>query len=88
MLQNILQVRSLPIRRDDEVMVTRGTNHDREGKVMQVNLRKFRISIERITKDKSNGQPSTVWIHPSKVVLTQLKMDRYRRSLIERKCRR
>lgn len=78
-------VRSVPIRRDDEVMIVKGHYHDREGKVTCVYRKKFRIHIERVTRDKANGQTVPVGIHPSKVVITKLKLDKDRKALLERK---
>merc|ERR1711918_133968 len=80
-------VRSVPIRRDDEVMIKRGHYHDREGKVIRVYRKKFRIHVERVTRDKANGQTVPVGIHPSKVEITKLKMDKDRKALLERKNR-
>lgn len=50
------QVRSLPIRKGDEVMVVRGAYKNREGKVETCYRRKFVIHIERITREKANGE--------------------------------
>ncbi|CAE8623443.1 unnamed protein product [Polarella glacialis] len=80
-------VRSLPIRRDDEVMIMRGHYHDREGKVTQCYRKKFRIHIERVTRDKANGQTVPIGIHPYKVVITKLKLDKDRKALLDRKNR-
>ncbi|KAH6570721.1 hypothetical protein BASA50_002003 [Batrachochytrium salamandrivorans] len=79
--------RSIPIRRDDEVMIVRGTHKGREGKVTTVYRRKFVIYIEKITRDKVNGTPVPVPIHPSNVVITKVKMDKDRKALLERKDR-
>lgn len=46
----------MPIRKDDEVQVVRGTFKGREGKVVQVYRRKWVIHIERITREKVNGE--------------------------------
>lgn len=51
------QVRSLPVRKGDEVMVVRGAYKNREGKVETCYRRKFVIHIERITREKANGKP-------------------------------
>merc|ERR1711869_86610 len=40
-------VKSMPIRKDDEVIVVRGINRGREGKVIQVYRKKYVIHIER-----------------------------------------
>ncbi|CAM9324910.1 unnamed protein product [Choristocarpus tenellus] len=80
-------VRSLPIRTGDEVMVVRGQFRNREGKVEQCYRKKFVIHIERITREKANGNTVSVGIHPSKVVITKIKMDKDRKALLERKDR-
>ncbi|ONM19080.1 60S ribosomal protein L26-1 [Zea mays] len=45
---------SIPIRKDDEVQVVRGTYKGREGKVVQVYRRRWVIHVERITREKVN----------------------------------
>lgn len=50
----------MPIRKDDEVMVTRGTFKGREGKVVEVYRRKWVIHIERIQREKVNGMPPLI----------------------------
>merc|ERR1711934_856354 len=78
-------VKSMPIRKDDEVIVVRGINRGREGKVIQVYRKKYVIHIERVPREKSNGSTVNVGIHPSNVVITKLKLDRDRRAILERK---
>merc|ERR1712169_163324 len=73
-------VRSIPIRKDDEVTVVRGTNKGREGKVTSVYRLKYLIHIERVSREKSNGQSVPIGVHPSKVVVTKLKLDKDGRS--------
>ena len=86
-LKTKYNVRSLPIRRDDEVMIVRGHYHDREGKVTQVYRKKWRIHVERVTRDKANGQTVPIGIHPSKCMITKLKLDKDRKALLDRKNR-
>lgn len=86
-LQEKYKMRSIPIRAEDEVKVVRGTYKDREGKVVQVYRRKFVIHIERVTRDKPNGASIQVGIHPSKCVVTKLKIDKDRKALLNRKNR-
>ena len=54
-LQEKYNVRSMPVRKDDEVTVVRGTFKGREGKVVQVWRKKYVIHVERITREKANG---------------------------------
>merc|ERR1712005_24956 len=84
-LSNKYHVKSMPIRKDDEVIVVRGSHRGREGKVIQVYRKKYVIHIERVTREKSNGSTVNVGIHPSNVMITKLKLDKDRRAILERK---
>merc|ERR1712199_109042 len=78
-------VKSMPIRKDDEVIVVRGSHRGREGKVIQVYRKKYVIHIERVTREKSNGSTVNVGIHPSNVMITKLKLDKDRRAILDRR---
>jgi large subunit ribosomal protein L26e len=78
------QVRSVPIRKDDEVIITRGTNKGREGKVTSVYRLKYVLHVERVSREKSNGQSVPIGVHPSKCSITKLKMDKDREGILER----
>ena len=78
-------VRSMPIRKDDEVQIVRGHYHQREGKVTAVFRKKWCVNVERVSRDKINGQTHNIPIRPSKVVITKLHMDKDRKNLLERK---
>lgn len=77
----------MPIRKDDEVVVTRGTYKGREGKVVQVYRKKWVIHIERIQREKVSGAAVPVGICPSKVAITKLKIDKDRQNLLDRKAK-
>ncbi|KAL4907169.1 hypothetical protein BDW74DRAFT_148693 [Aspergillus multicolor] len=77
-------VRSIPIRKDDEVTIVRGTNKGREGKITSVYRLKWCVHVERVVREKSNGQSVPLPIHPSKVVITKLKIDKDREQILER----
>ena len=77
-------MRSVPIRKDDEVIITRGTNKGREGKVTSVYRLKYVIHVERVSREKSNGQSVPIGVHPSKCSITKLKMDKDREGILER----
>merc|ERR1712171_4547 len=84
-LSSKYHVKSMPIRKDDEVIVVRGSHRGREGKVIQVYRKKYVIHIERVTREKSNGSTVNVGIHPSNVMITKLKLDNDRRAILDRK---
>lgn len=80
-------VRSMPIRKDDEVMVVRGIYKQREGKVVQVFRKKYVVHIERLTRDKVNGHQVPVGIPASNLVITKLKLDKDRKAKLEAKAK-
>ncbi|ODV94608.1 hypothetical protein PACTADRAFT_50480 [Pachysolen tannophilus NRRL Y-2460] len=84
-LREQYKIRSLPIRKDDEILVTRGSKKGSEGKITSVYRLKYSIQVEKLTKEKSNGASVPINIHPSKVVITKLHLDKDRKALIERK---
>lgn len=55
-LLKAVQVRNMPIRKDDEVQIVSGTHKGKEGKVIQVYRKKWVIHIEKLTKEKANGK--------------------------------
>jgi large subunit ribosomal protein L26e len=61
--RNKYHVRSMPVRKDDEVSVVRGTYKGREGKVIQCYRKKWVIHIERITREKATGVLPTPAYH-------------------------
>lgn len=79
------QIRSLPVRKDDEVLIVRGSSKGAEGKVTQVYRKKWVINIERIHREKTNGATVPLGIHPSNVVITKLSLTDDRKKIIERK---
>ncbi len=56
----------------------------RRGKVTSVYRLKFVIHVERVTREKATGASVPLGIHPSNVVITKLKLDKDRESLLER----
>lgn len=78
-------IKSLPIRKEDEVTVVRGSKKGSEGKVSTVYRLKFAVQIEKLQKEKSSGASIPINIHPSKVVINKLYLDDKRKALIERK---
>merc|ERR1719290_593199 len=57
------------------------------GKVVQCYRSKFRIYIERIQREKANGATVNVGIHPSKVTIVKLKMDKDRKNILDRRAK-
>jgi large subunit ribosomal protein L26e len=87
-LQNRHGVRSMPIRKDDEVMIVRGMYKSREGKVTTCFRKKFVVHVERITREKVNGAQVPVGLQTSNLVITKLKMDKDRKAKLESKSKK
>merc|ERR1712183_928790 len=82
-LRQKYSVRSLPVRKDDEVIVTRGVYKTTQpGKVIAVYRKKWVLHIERVQREKANGATVSVGIRPSKVEIVRLKMDRDRKKIL------
>merc|ERR1712154_677779 len=80
-------VRSMAIRKDDEVVITRGVYKTREGKVTACFRKKFVVHVERISREKVNGTSVPAGIPASSLTITKLKMDKDRKAALDRKNR-
>lgn len=79
-------VKALPVRKGDTVRVMRGDQKGFEGKVSRVDLKRYRIFIEGLTREKVDGTTIFVPVHPSKVMIKSLKLDdKWRQRIVERK---
>lgn len=78
----------MPIVKGDKVKVLRGSNKGKEGKVVEVYRKKWVIHIEGLTREKVNGSSAKVGIDASKVEITELKLNKDRKSILERKGRK
>ena len=79
-------IKTLPVRSGDTVRVMRGDHEGTEGKITRVDLSKYRIYIEGLTREKVDGTTIFLPVHPSKVMITNLNLDdKWRKEIIERK---
>ena len=80
------EVKSLAVRSGDTVRVMRGDHRGVEGKVTRVDLAKYRVYVEGLTREKVDGTTVFLPVHPSKVVITRLNLDdKWRKKILERK---
>jgi large subunit ribosomal protein L24 len=78
--------KTLPVRKGDTVRVVRGDHIGFEGKVNRVDLKRYRITLEGLTREKVDGTNIFVSIHPSKVMIKSLKLDdKWRKAILENK---
>lgn len=96
-LRTKYDVRAVPVRKGDTVKVMRGSCKGREGKVQAVYRKRWALHVEKLTREKTNGnisfsslfvgQQVQIPVHPSQVLVTALKLDKGRKALLERKKR-
>ncbi|KAF6209891.1 hypothetical protein GE061_015645 [Apolygus lucorum] len=87
-LRQKYHVRSLPVRKGDEVMIVRGHHKSQQlSKILQVFRKKFVVMLERVEREKANGAMIPVGIHPSNLVIGKLKINEDRKKILDRRCR-
>lgn len=78
--------RSVQVRTGDSVLIMRGDNRGKEGKVQKVDLKSVKIWVEGLVIAKSDGTEVPRAIHPSNVMITKLNLDDEERiKILERK---
>ncbi|MBI2579181.1 MAG: 50S ribosomal protein L24 [Candidatus Aenigmarchaeota archaeon] len=78
--------RSLPVRKDDEVVVITGSHKGSKGKVSRVDMKEMKVYMENAKRKKVSGQEVQAPIDPSNVVITKLNLDdSERKKILERK---
>ncbi len=71
-LRKKYEIRSLEVRKGDEVMIMRSKFKKKVGKVSEVNRVKTRVCIEGINHMKKDGNKVKVWFHPSNLKIIKL----------------
>jgi len=71
-LRKKLGKRNIPVRKDDKVKIKRGKFKGKEGKVLEVNLKKAKIIVEGIQVKKMDGSKANVKMQPSNLQIIEL----------------
>lgn len=74
--------RSIPVRRDDTVTITKGDRRLTEGKVIRVDPKRGRLYVEGVTRNRMDGSTVQIPIRPENVMITRLVLDDNRRRRI------
>ncbi|UCH58194.1 MAG: 50S ribosomal protein L24 [Candidatus Bathyarchaeota archaeon] len=78
--------RSMPVRTDDTVQITKGDRKLTEGKVLRVDTKRGKLYIEGVTRNRMDGSSVQIPIRPENVMITRLNLDdRRRRAKLERR---
>ncbi|MBS3072702.1 50S ribosomal protein L24 [Candidatus Pacearchaeota archaeon] len=71
-LRKTYGIRSLTLRKNDEVKILRGKFKGKTGKINNVNLKRLRVTIEGIQNKKKDGTKINVYFHPSNLQITNV----------------
>ena len=84
-LRDQYKIRSLPIKRGDEVKILKGKAKGKSGKVVQVYRKRNVIYVDKVQRDKQNGQTVFLPIKPSYCVIEKLLINKDRTKTIEKR---
>jgi large subunit ribosomal protein L26e len=85
LLRDQYKIRSLPIKRGDEVKILKGKGKGKSGKVVQVYRKRNVIYVDKVQRDKQNGQTVFLPIKPSYCVIEKLLINKDRTKTIEKR---
>ena len=77
--------RSVPVKKGDVVVVMRGRFAKKEGKILDVDLKKSRVTIENFNRSKADGTKVNVYFSPSNLQIKNLNLEDRKRLETQRK---
>ena len=85
-LRKKYSLRQVMVKKGDTVVVMRGQNRKKSGKVNRVSLKREKVYVEGIEKVKGEGATSPVALESSNLMITSLEVeDKKRRKMLEKK---
>lgn len=79
------KVRAVPIKRGDEVKILKGKAKGKSGKVVQVYRKRYCIYVDKVNREKQNGQSVFLPLKPSYCVIEKLHLNTDRKELLARR---
>jgi large subunit ribosomal protein L24 len=67
--------RSFPLRKGDNIKIMGGKFKGKKGKILEIDLKNSRISVDGVQRTKKDGTKTMVFLDPSKVQITELFLD-------------
>ncbi len=67
--------KSFPVKKGDLVKVMRGKFKGKTGKINNVEIKRTRVAIEKIQRQKKDGTKINAYFHPSKLQIQELNLD-------------
>lgn len=77
--------RTMVVRKDDTVLITKGDRKLIEGRVMRLNYEKSCVFVEGVSRQRLDGATVHIPIKTANVMITKLNLnDKWRRKILER----
>ena len=67
--------RTIGVRKGDVVKILRGSFKGKEGKIGVVQLKKRRVAVDGVQRQKKDGTKINVWLSPSSLQIQELNLD-------------
>jgi len=67
--------KSFSLRKGDKVKVMRGAFKGKTGKILRVDLKKLKVTIEGLQRTKKDGSKVNIWFDPSNLQIIELNLD-------------
>ena len=67
--------RNIPLRKGDTVKIMRGKFKKKQGKVIEVHIKRNKVAVEGILAKKQDGSKVNVLLRPSILQITEMHMD-------------
>ena len=74
-LKKKYEKKSIPIRKGDKVKILRGDFAGTEGKVVKVDLKAYKVHIDKVKRKKTSGEEVVVPINPSNLMIIELDLS-------------
>jgi large subunit ribosomal protein L24 len=71
--------RSIAVKKGDEVLIMRGSFKKKKGKILEIDLKRSRVSIENINRTKKDGTKVNVYLNASSLQIQNLNLEDNRR---------
>ena len=84
-LRDTHKIRCLPIKRGDEVKILKGRGKGKSGKVTQVYRKRNVIYVDKVSREKQNGQTIFLPIRPCHCIIEKLFDNKDRKETIKRR---
>ena len=74
-LRKKYEKRNIVVRKGDTVKITRGKFKKKQGKVIEVHIKRGRLAVEGILAKKQDGSKVNILLRPSNLQITELNTD-------------